>query len=659
MFSSRGVRIGVLVPVFCVLSSLSSVSWGYAFAGGTGEPKDPYQIATAAQLISIGSDPNLLSKHFVLVADIDLAPNLPGGKVFDRAVIAPDVSAEPAFQGQGFNGVLDGQGHNVRNMTIQKDGGFFYGLFGEIAVDGQVCNLGLDGVSIKVDPSGFVGGLVGSNRGFISKCHSIGTISSTRFSGGLAGRNLGGVISHCYSGCDVSGAGQGTGLGGLVGDNFNGEISTCYAGGVVAGFFMVGGLVGSNSQGRIDQSYATGSVSGTIRVGGLAGGNFGTINNCYAIGRVSGDKDASGMGGLVGENGGGNAYGSIAHCFWNTETSGMATSAGGTGLTTAQMIDIRTYLAVGWDFVGERANGTGDIWQMPKTKGYPILTALSDTYKRRHLAGAGTSRDPYQIATAEDLGAIRHYDRSVFYRLTADVDLSGITWTSSPIGDFDGSFDGNGHIVSHLILRGSGNLGLFGVLGKRATVRSLGIADANIVGLEYAQHIGMLAADNMGEMTGCYAVGTIRGQKHTSVFGGLVGGNGGKVRDCYARGSVTGGMMIGGLVGANGGELSHCYAAVRIVAEGGMFGRKFPGGLVGFPQGGGTATGCYFLGTGNGDGHDNGTGVALTDEQMKQKASFAGWDFLGETANGTEDIWTICEGKDYPRLKWEKVDCGK
>jgi len=29
------------------------------------------------------------------------------------------------------------------------------------------------------------------------------------------------------------------------------------------------------------------------------------------------------------------------------------------------------------------------------------------------------------------------------------------------------------------------------------------------------------------------------------------------------------------------------------------------------------------------------------------------WDFIGETANGTEDIWWILEGRDYPRLWWE------
>ncbi|MFB0524552.1 MAG: hypothetical protein ACETVZ_03365, partial [Phycisphaerae bacterium] len=39
------------------------------FAGGTGEPNAPYQIATAEQLTSIGSDPSLLDKHFILVND--------------------------------------------------------------------------------------------------------------------------------------------------------------------------------------------------------------------------------------------------------------------------------------------------------------------------------------------------------------------------------------------------------------------------------------------------------------------------------------------------------------------------------------------------------------------------------------------------------------
>ncbi len=38
---------------------------------------------------------------------------------------------------------------------------------------------------------------------------------------------------------------------------------------------------------------------------------------------------------------------------------------------------------------------------------------------------------------------------------------------------------------------------------------------------------------------------------------------------------------------------------------------------------------------------------------MQTAAPFlaAGWDF--------DTIWTICEGKDYPRLRWEGVECGE
>ncbi len=32
---------------------------------------------------------------------------------------------------------------------------------------------------------------------------------------------------------------------------------------------------------------------------------------------------------------------------------------------------------------------------------------------------------------------------------------------------------------------------------------------------------------------------------------------------------------------------------------------------------------------------------------------YAGWDFVDESANGTEDIWWILEGQNYPRLLWE------
>jgi hypothetical protein len=55
-------------------------------------------------------------------------------------------------------------------------------------------------------------------------------------------------------------------------------------------------------------------------------------------------------------------------------TSGLSKSAGGTGLPTVVMQNIATYLAAGWDFAGETANGVKDLWKMSKEgPSYPKL----------------------------------------------------------------------------------------------------------------------------------------------------------------------------------------------------------------------------------------------------------------------------------------------
>jgi hypothetical protein len=40
---------------------------------------------------------------------------------------------------------------------------------------------------------------------------------------------------------------------------------------------------------------------------------------------------------------------------------------------------------------------------------------------------------------------------------------------------------------------------------------------------------------------------------------------------------------------------------------------------------------------------------------LRQQDTFtqAHWDFAGEESNGTEDIWDICEGANYPRFIWQ------
>jgi len=385
------------------------------YGGGSGTAEDPYQIATAADLIALGGTPGDYGKHFILTNDIDLDPNLLGGKVFDKAVIAPDTDpTDPRgeFQGPLFTGVFDGNGHTISHLTIK--GGAYLGLFGRLHSVAEVRDLGVADVNI-IGSGGYVGGLVGYKYGAVTRCYSTGTIGGGAIVGGLVGENLGSV-GNCYSTAAVSGGWR---VGGLVGENW-GTVSGCYSTGAVSGIGSdVGGLVGCNWYGAVSQCYSIGAVSGTERVGGLVGENAGPLAHCYSTGTVSGTN--YGVGGLVGCNDAGaniwycystsavsgarecvgglvgsNGLGTICHCystgavkgvekvgglvgsgdgndvvasFWDTQSSGQDASAGGTGKTTAEMQTPGTFLDVGWDFV--------NIWGIGENQTYPYLRKYS------------------------------------------------------------------------------------------------------------------------------------------------------------------------------------------------------------------------------------------------------------------------------------------
>jgi hypothetical protein len=78
------------------------------------------------------------------------------------------------------------------------------------------------------------------------------------------------------------------------------------------------------------------------------------------------------------------------------------------------------------------------------------------------------------------------------------------------------------------------------------------------------------------------------------------------------------------------------------------------GGVIGV---GTPATACFWdTQTGGQAKSAGGTGKTTAAMQTAKTYLDAGWDFVGETKNGTADIWWILEGKDYPRLWWELFD---
>ncbi len=63
--------------------------------------------------------------------------------------------------------------------------------------------------------------------------------------------------------------------------------------------------------------------------------------------------------------------GKVENSFWDKQTSGQTTSAGGTGKTTLQMQNPDTFIAAGWNVVDTWRICAGDtyypllVWQLP------------------------------------------------------------------------------------------------------------------------------------------------------------------------------------------------------------------------------------------------------------------------------------------------------
>ena len=641
-----------LIVILTISLFVSSAQAQYG--GGTGEPNNPYLIYTSGQMNAIGTEPNDWDKQFKLMADIDLA-----GFSYDRAVIAPDMDPDKSgFQEPSFTGVFDGNGYSISHLTIA--GGGYLGLFGQLAFGAEVKDIEVMNVNITGSDN-YVGSLVGYNEGIVTKCYSTGMVSGDYCIAGLVGTNNG-TVTQCHCSCKVNGRFY---VGGLVASN-RGYVSFCCSNGEVNGdqYGYVGGLVGGN-YGTVTQCYSTSSVSGGLTVGGLVGDNDGDLTHCYSTGAVSGVRCVGGLTGFFIIEGADN-LGDVDGCFWDTRSSGRYTSDGGTGLVTSQMQDVQTYLDARWDFAGEIKDGLHEIWRMPQEAGYPVLAVLSG-YTPPQLQGLGTPEDPYLISDALDLGAMVYYSPYAHYRLVASIDLSGIRWGTAVIPWFGGTFDGNGHKISNLMLEGGGYLGLFGRLKSGAEVKNLGAIDVRITGS--GDYVGGLVGHNSdSHILNCYINGKISGNEQ---IGGLVGYNdGGSVLNCYSNGGVDGSSSVGGLVGYNNdGVLTNCYSNSEVS------GNELVGGLVGTNYGEYCAvTTCYSTGevsgneyvgglVGNGDPvrvknsvwdvetsgltGSSGGGISLTTADMMDP------EILRLNGFGGVPNWVLDSRRDYPRLFWE------
>lgn len=310
--------------------------------------------------------------------------------------------------GSEFSGTFNGNGYEISNLFIDNSDGRFVGMFGVIS-SSSVTNVGVVNATITApstvgilvgynidysiiedswvsgDVTGLsveAGGLVGSNASIIDSSYSSANVVGGRHVGGLAGLNWR-TIENSYSTGSVTGDNH---VGGLVGYNSsNGIILTSYSLSDTNGYTSVGGIVGTNA-GIIENTYSQGSVTGTSSwVGGLVGDNVtsGSIINTYTTGAITGTTTIT-TGGLVGAN-----IGFITDSFWDTQTSGIESSAGGTGKTTEEMMSLSTFndtetegLDTPWDIIGIENFNEGDptIWYINGFVDYPRLFWEFDGY---------------------------------------------------------------------------------------------------------------------------------------------------------------------------------------------------------------------------------------------------------------------------------------
>jgi hypothetical protein len=324
--------------------------------------------------------------------------------------------------------------------------------------------------------------------------------------------------------------------------------------------------------------------------------------------------------------------------------------------------------------------------------------------------GEGTAEDPYRIYTAEQMNEIgaRANDWDKNFILATNIDLSEYQGQAFQIigsytdalnnRPFSGVFDGNYNAIYNFSYTSADqdNVGIFGY-ASGAHIKNLRIVDPNIHtgGDSVGSLVGWLqngnlsncsvkncrlsGASNVGGLVGhtlqgsirifqCSSSGIVSGDAYV---GGLVGQIGdGAISMCFSNTGVVGNRNVGGLVGKTGEETS---AVTDCYATGFVEGDQYVGGLVGQVERG-AAYQCYCVGKVTGNSNTGGLtgyirvlGIVLrcfwdtqtsgqstspggegkTTDEMKSIGTFtsSAWDFW--------NVWTICEGTNYPVLQWQ------
>ncbi|MBN2829537.1 MAG: T9SS type A sorting domain-containing protein [Candidatus Cloacimonetes bacterium] len=649
---------------------------------GAGTTADPYQIASLDNLLWMSTTPDCWSSHFIQTNDIDASDtinwNNGGGfhPIGNEFTYLNDPMDEIDFCGSynGMNhtisslniiqtntyfqictGLFSGvNGSTIENLNLYNiniTGNRYTGSIAGVCINTTIRNCNISG-SISSDPSIASGGLVGrSEQSYFHHCNADITINGDYMTGGIVGSNYHSRIQDC----NVTGSVLGDYYtGGFAGENvFSSVINRCSNSAVVGGNEFVGGIAGTNSDSMVSYSHNTADLVGFWVLGGIVGINMyhSTITNCSNTGYQSLDDYSYGMvggisglnttatvslsnnsgnirgcraGGIVGEQ---EAQAVVVNCFNTGNISGGESSGGITSYACYEATVRNCYNTgniYGWS---THAGGiVGEVIASPTIDNcfYDKRTALiNDTNKPtigalepdmyREWINNGLSLDienymerhgdAYIISSVEDLKTMNAFSQSNYsFILTTNLDLYDDQGFFVPY--FSGSFNGNGHTISNLSISSWNNqfAGLFGIISN-STICNLSIINSHVHGY--------------------YGIGGLAGLAESSI-----------ITNCFTSGNVSGSYYSAGFVGINNSDISNCYSACSV---NGIYGKGFCRSY--YPV---SVNNCFWDIEASGQTTSDG-GIGLTTAEMRTLSTYldAGWDFVDETDNGTDDIWDM------------------
>lgn len=264
------------------------------------------------------------------------------------------------------------------------------------------------------------------------------------------------------------------------------------------------------------------------------------------------------------------------------------------------------------------------------------------------------------ISSADQLNGIRN-NLSGKYILTEDIDLTEYTkeggifdtgngWT--PIDNFTGTFDGNGHRIIGMHIYGKiDTVGLFGTVSG-ATIKNLSLTDVDIeMNTNYGDYTGALVGTcgNNTQISGIYVDGLISVSDGGACLGGIIGriwnAEQNIVQNCINNCSVSNSYSgyLGGIVGRSysgyANSVTNCYTRGNLQqADDGYYKP-----IMGSYNYNDEIKNCYYdpkslMESKRNTQYNNAT--PLTEAMMKYSSSYVGFDF--------KNVWFLDEYSSYP-----------